>query len=111
MPPTAHISTPKLMLVLMRAWRSLAEFLEAATDGRRDRAERMLALYPKIRVANLHTALVLGDASAVDARLERDPSLATRPGGPRGWARPPMPPASRCVWKPPPTAAARSGCA
>ena len=64
---------------------ALAEFLEAATDGRRDRAERMLALYPKIATANLHTALVLGDANAVDARLERDPSLATKPGGQRGW--------------------------
>ncbi len=64
---------------------ALNEFLEAATDGRPDRAERMLALYPKIRAANLHTALVLGDASAVDARLERDPSLGTKPGGPRGW--------------------------
>ena len=61
------------------------EFLEAATDGRRDRAERMLALHPKIVAANLHTALVLGDADAVQARLERDPSLATKPGGPRGW--------------------------
>ncbi len=64
---------------------AVGEFLEAATDGRRDRAERMLALYPKIASANLHTALVLGDASAVDTRLERDPSLATKPGGPRGW--------------------------
>src|SRR5204863_1334687 len=64
---------------------ALAEFLEAATDGRRDRAERMLALYPKIATANFHTALILGDAPAVDARLEKDPSLATKPGGPRGW--------------------------
>src|SRR6266567_3322501 len=64
---------------------ALAEFLEAATDGRRDRAERMFALYPKIATANLHTALVLGDANAVDARLERDPSPATKPGGQRGW--------------------------
>ena len=64
---------------------ALGEFLEAATDGRRDRAERMLALYPKIATANLHTALVLGDANALDARLERDPSLATKPGGSRGW--------------------------
>ena len=64
---------------------ALAEFLEAATDGRRDRAERMLALYPKIASANLHTALVLGDSALVDARLEKDPSLATKPGGPRGW--------------------------
>ena len=64
---------------------ALAEFLEAATDGRRDRAERMLALYPKIATANLHTALVLGDSAFVAARLEKDPSLATKPGGPRGW--------------------------
>jgi len=60
-------------------------FLEAATDERRDRAERILALHPKIARANFYTALVLGDADAVDARLERDPSLATKPGGPRGW--------------------------
>jgi ankyrin repeat protein len=64
---------------------ALAEFLEAATDGRRDRAERMLALYPKIATANLHTALVLGDSARVDARLKQNPSLATKPGGPRGW--------------------------
>ena len=60
-------------------------FLEAATDERRDRAERILALHPGIAQTNLHTALVLGDATAVDARLERDPSLAAKPGGPRGW--------------------------
>ena len=64
---------------------ALKEFLEAATDGRGDRAERILALHPKIATANLHTALVLGDADTVSARLERDPSLATKPGGPRGW--------------------------
>ncbi len=62
---------------------ALNEFLEAATDGRHDRAERMLALYPRIANANFHTTLVLGDASGVDARLEKDPSLATKPGG--GW--------------------------
>jgi ankyrin repeat protein len=64
---------------------ALREFLEAATDGRRDRAERILVLHPKIATANLHTALVLGDADALSARLERDPSLATKSGGPRGW--------------------------
>src|SRR5438067_12957444 len=63
------------------------EFLEAATDGRGDRAERILALHPKIAAANLHTALVLGDADAVEGRLERDPSLGTKTGGPRDWPR------------------------
>ena len=64
---------------------AVGEFLEAATDGRRDRAERILALYPRIATANLHTVLVLGDAELVNARLERDPSLALKPGGPRSW--------------------------
>ena len=60
-------------------------FLEAATDERSDRAERILALHAAIAQANLHTALVLGDAAGVDARLDKDPSLALRAGGPRGW--------------------------
>ncbi|HKC39856.1 MAG TPA: ankyrin repeat domain-containing protein [Gemmatimonadales bacterium] len=60
-------------------------FLEAATDGRGDRAERILGLHPGIAKANLYTALVLGDAETVDARLAKDPSLATKPGGSRGW--------------------------
>jgi ankyrin repeat protein len=64
---------------------AITQFVEAATDGRRDRAERILALHPKIRTATFHTALVLGDAAAVDARLTKDPALATTTGGPRGW--------------------------
>ena len=64
---------------------AITEFLEAATDDRRDRAQRILALHPKIATANFYTALVLGDAAAVDARLTKDPSLATTAGGPRGW--------------------------
>ncbi len=64
---------------------AIDQFLEAATDGRPDRAERILALHPGIAKANLHTALVLGDAGAVNARLDKNPSLATKAGGPRGW--------------------------
>ena len=64
---------------------AVTEFVKAATDERPDRAERILALHPKIRTANVYTALVLGDAAAVDAPLAKDPALATKPGGPRGW--------------------------
>jgi hypothetical protein len=64
---------------------AVTEFVKAATDERRARAERILALHPKIRTANFYTALVLGDAAAVNARLTKDPSLATMTGGPRGW--------------------------
>lgn len=64
---------------------AVVEFIEAATDGRPDRAERLLSRFPAIAEASLHTALVLGDAAAVDEHLSRDPTLATRPGGPRDW--------------------------
>jgi len=64
---------------------AVVQFLEAATDGRGRSAERILALHPGIGHANLYTALVLGDAPRVEARLQQDPSLATKPGGPRGW--------------------------
>jgi len=60
-------------------------FLEAATDRRTDRAERILALHPGIAHANLHAALVLGDFELVNALLDVDPALATTPGGPRAW--------------------------
>lgn len=64
---------------------AVVEFIEAATDGRSDRAERLLARFPAIAEANLYTALVLGDAPAVDEHLAGDPALATRSGGPREW--------------------------
>jgi ankyrin repeat protein len=64
---------------------ALDQFIAAATDGRGDRAERILALHAGIAAANLHAALVLGDAPRVAQLLDRDPSLATKPGGPRGW--------------------------
>jgi ankyrin repeat protein len=61
------------------------QFIVAATDGRGDRAERLLALHPGIARANLHTALLLGDAATVEQRLADTPSLATATGGLRGW--------------------------
>ncbi len=61
------------------------QFVEAATDGRVDRAERLLALHPGIAGASLQTALLLGNVADVAARLAADPALALRPGGPRDW--------------------------
>ena len=50
-------------------------------DRRRVRPrERLLALHPGIASASLQTALVLGDAAAVEARLADHPELATRAG-------------------------------
>lgn len=61
------------------------EFVAAATDGRHDRAERLLESHPGIARDNLYTALLLGDAETVDAHLARDAALATALGGARGW--------------------------
>jgi hypothetical protein len=61
------------------------EFIRCATGGAVGRAERLLALHPRIVSASLHTALVLGDAGAVEDRLTKNPELATQPGGPHNW--------------------------
>lgn len=51
---------------------AVREFVQAATDGRTSRAQRMLALHPRIAGASLHTALVLGDAESVASYLGVD---------------------------------------
>jgi ankyrin repeat protein len=64
---------------------ALEQFIQAATEGHPDRAERILGLFPSIASANFTTALLLGDATAVEARLKQQPALATTAGGPRNW--------------------------
>ena len=59
--------------------------VKAATDGRVDRAERLLATFPGARRASFWVELVLGEAAAVETRLAADQGLATRRGGPRDW--------------------------
>ena len=61
------------------------EFIRSATAGTTGRAERLLALYPRIASASLPTALVRGDAAAVEQYLADQPGLAQTPGGPHGW--------------------------
>jgi ankyrin repeat protein len=61
------------------------QFIEAATEVRPDRAERLLRGHPRIAGANFHTALLLGDAARANASLTERPELATQLGGPRDW--------------------------
>jgi len=61
------------------------EFVRCASDGASGRAARLLALHPNIATATLQTAIVLADDAAVEARLARNPELATVPGGPQNW--------------------------
>lgn len=64
---------------------AVEQFIQAATDGRSDRAERLLALHPGIARANFYTALLVGDVETVERLLAARPALATERGGLRGW--------------------------
>jgi ankyrin repeat protein len=64
---------------------AVEQFVGDATGGAAHQAERLLALYPAIATASIHTELVLGDAAAVEARLRRHPALASQVGGPQNW--------------------------
>src|SRR5688500_11012234 len=58
----------------------------AATSGRRDRAEALLAVEPGLAAHGLDAALVLGDVARVRAAVEPDRRRARAPVGARGWA-------------------------
>ena len=64
---------------------SVEEFVRCATGAARERALRLLTLHPGIARANLYTELVLGDAEAVEARLQRNPEAAQQAGGIQNW--------------------------
>ncbi len=64
---------------------AIDEFIRCATGGATGRAERLLALHPRIASATLHTALVLGDAASVEERLRDHSEIALKPGGPQNW--------------------------
>ena len=55
-----------------------ARLVAAALGGRDDVAERLLEHDPALAASGLDVALVLGDAPAVAAALERDPALVDR---------------------------------
>lgn len=61
------------------------EFVRCATGSAKDRAYRLLARYPAITHASLHTELVLGDSEAVARRLQAHPEIATQTGGVQSW--------------------------
>ena len=61
------------------------QFVNAATEVRPERAERLLRLHPTIAEASFHAALLVGDAERVEYSLSQRPALATERGGPRGW--------------------------
>lgn len=82
------------------SWKALAErieeltlerdeavvaFVEAATDGRSERAHRLLQRYPDLPRIDFQAALVMGDIASVEVWLTEHPELALEQGGPRDW--------------------------
>jgi len=61
------------------------EFIRCSTGGAASRALRLLTLHPAIAHASLYTELVLGDAEAVERRLEKNPEAALKAGGIQNW--------------------------
>ena len=80
-PSLAHLEDP------------VASFIEAAcvprnsghTSGDLAPAESILAHYPQVATANIHTAAILADEPTVRAILAHDPANATAKGGSYGW--------------------------
>ena len=64
---------------------AIDEFVRCATGGASSRAERLLALHPRIASASFHTALVLGDSAAVVRHLRSHPEWVRQSGGPQNW--------------------------
>lgn len=61
------------------------EFVRFATGSAPARAFRLLELHPDIAHANLWAELVLGDFTAVAARLRKQPGAAAQRGGVQNW--------------------------
>jgi hypothetical protein len=53
--------------------------------GTLEEAQAILTGHPELVTADIHTAAVLGDETAVRRMIARDPASATAKGGPYGW--------------------------
>lgn len=65
---------------------AVEQFTRGSVAQRLGRAERLLALFPDLVARDFYAALAFGDTAAVARHLSADTTLATRRGGPLGWA-------------------------
>ena len=88
----AQIERLRIERVVASVTDPVAAFLVAAcvprnghNSGTTEEAEAVLARYPQVAHANIYTAAVLADETAVGSFLAADPKLATSVGGPYRW--------------------------
>jgi ankyrin repeat protein len=89
----AHITAANLERSVVSLDDPIAAFIRAAcvprndshSSGTLEEAELILARYPHVARANIHTAAIRADEEAVRNFLAGDAALATSTGGPHGW--------------------------
>ncbi len=89
----AHIETLRLIREVEAITDPVAAFIDVAViprhtghaTGTLEHAELILARYPDVATASIHTAAILADEDAVRRFLTAEPSAATAKGGPLGW--------------------------
>ncbi len=89
----AHIETLTLIRNVAELKDPVAAFIEVACVPRHDwhgsgtleHAELILARYPHVSTANIHTAAILADDTTVKRLLAEHPQNATAKGGPHQW--------------------------
>jgi ankyrin repeat protein len=88
-----HIETLHLIDSVASLADPVSAFIEVACvprhcwhgSGTLEHAELILAQYPQVARANIHTAAILGDEAAVRDFLVQDSQSATAKGGPHDW--------------------------
>jgi ankyrin repeat protein len=89
----AHIETLRLIRSVADLPDPVAAFIEAAcvprhsghSSGTLEYAQLILARYPHVATANIHTAAILADEPTVKKLLIQNPKDATNTGGPHNW--------------------------
>ena len=89
----AHIETLRLIRSVADLPDPIAAFIEAAcvprhsghSSGTLEHAQLILARYPQVATANIHTAAILADEPTVKKLLTQNPKDATNTGGPHNW--------------------------
>lgn len=88
-----HVETLHLIKSVASLTDPVVAFIEVAcvprhsghASGDLNHAEIILARYPHVATASIHTAAILADESTVRRFLARDPHSATAAGGPYNW--------------------------
>jgi ankyrin repeat protein len=89
----AHVENLRLIRSVADLPDPVAAFIEAAcvprhsghSSGTLEHADLILARYPHVATANIHTAAILADEPTIKRLLAQNPKDATSTGGPHNW--------------------------